>query len=99
MWKMLPLIVFCCVSFISSISVEECHLLGCYAMWLFKNQCFGTRYHLRHQGDKNRCARNVSTNWQPKHASVAGSSSSSSYLLHSIDTLHRGYRSSHVINK
>jgi hypothetical protein len=34
-----------------------------------KNRRFGGKYHLHHQGDKNRLARNnVSSNYQPKHA-------------------------------
>jgi hypothetical protein len=34
-----------------------------------KNRRFGETYHLHHQGDKNRQARNkVSNNYQPKHA-------------------------------
>jgi hypothetical protein len=33
-----------------------------------KNRRFGGTYRLHHQGDKNRPARNVSSNYQPEHA-------------------------------
>jgi hypothetical protein len=33
-----------------------------------KDRRLGGKYRLHHQGEKNRRARNVSTNWQPKHA-------------------------------
>jgi hypothetical protein len=50
------------------VSFEECRLLGCYSVWLFKKGCFVGKYRLHHQGEKNGGSRNnVSSNYKPKH--------------------------------
>jgi hypothetical protein len=40
----------------------ECRLLGCDAVWLFKNRRLAGTYRFHHQSEETRRARNISSN-------------------------------------